>query len=466
MSDKVSRRTVLKTAAAAGLALGLLPFKRGTRGKLVEEAVARAAGAGTVDKPPYTMVGDYQRFDGRKTAFSRQYWDEASPNFFYKPGYNPKPGYTKRAKDIAAGTPEDGFDMKDMALSTAGSLLWYTGFGFMTTHMWDSMLSPGQKPWQGTPEENAQILKVAAKHFLADIVGVCELNRNWCYTNRYHDEMVKHDVMTRLARALGQKPDVFGTPMTPQERMNFVAPPVDQELPAEMKYVIVCGMEMDYEAFRRSPTHVEWAETTATYSREKFTVMHLAEFINRLGYRAWPFGSGGPVIGIPLAVDAGLGELGRNGLLITPEFGPRQRICGVITDMPLQPDKPIDFGVRKFCEKCGICAEQCPGKALQSGPPTAEAKFNTTNAGVLKWPVEGEACLKFWNANGCVCGNCVHYCPYNKPKSVMHRAAALAAPTMGSLWVRMEKIFGYSETKSVKTWWAQNTHEWEGPRHP
>jgi len=55
---------------------------------------------------------------------------------------------------------------------------------------------------------------------------------------------------------------------------------------------------------------------------------------------------------VPLAVDAGLGELGRLGYLITKEFGPRVRLGAVTTNLPLIADKPINFGVQDFCNIC------------------------------------------------------------------------------------------------------------------
>jgi len=57
------------------------------------------------------------------------------------------------------------------------------------------------------------------------------------------------------------------------------------------------------------------------------------------------------------AVAAGLGELGWSGLLLTPEFGPRQRITSVITSAPLEPD-PMYQGP-PLCDRCGRCIEGC-----------------------------------------------------------------------------------------------------------
>ena len=80
-----------------------------------------------------------------------------------------------------------------------------------------------------------------------------------------------------------------------------------------------------------------------------------------------------------MAVDAGLGELGRNGLLISSGFGPRIRISKVLTDLPLVPDQPVDLGVRKMCEVCGKCAKACPGQAISRDEPTMEGLTLSNN---------------------------------------------------------------------------------------
>ncbi len=73
---------------------------------------------------------------------------------------------------------------------------------------------------------------------------------------------------------------------------------------------------------------------------------------------------------------AGLGELGLSKLLLTPQFGPRQRVFGVLTDAELAPDPLFTGGV---CDQCGLCVEACPADAIGSEAtvevPVGEAVF-------------------------------------------------------------------------------------------
>lgn len=58
---------------------------------------------------------------------------------------------------------------------------------------------------------------------------------------------------------------------------------------------------------------------------------------------------------------AGLGELGLSKLLLTPQFGPRQRIFAVLSDAELEPDPLIK---EPICDECGACIRACPPSAI------------------------------------------------------------------------------------------------------
>jgi len=153
------------------------------------------------------------------------------------------------------------------------------------------------------------------------------------------------------------------------------------------------------------------------------TVSSLAEFIRGLGYNAIPCVDM-TALSIPLAIDAGLGELGRSGLLITPEFGPRLQIAKVITDLPLLSDQPIEFGAARFCDICQQCAEHCPGSAISTGNPTDQPLDISNNPGVTRWPVDAVRCMAVGQSLGAtLCNACIQVCAFNQPKGWLYDAA-------------------------------------------
>lgn len=64
------------------------------------------------------------------------------------------------------------------------------------------------------------------------------------------------------------------------------------------------------------------------------------------------------------AVQAGLGWIGRNNLLVTPEMGAHVRLVTVLTDMPLKADQPMAWG----CGSCRACMATCPSRSIMERP--------------------------------------------------------------------------------------------------
>jgi epoxyqueuosine reductase len=63
-----------------------------------------------------------------------------------------------------------------------------------------------------------------------------------------------------------------------------------------------------------------------------------------------------------IAYEAGLGSIGKNGLLITPEFGPRLRFLAILTSADLVAGRPVE---ENYCTECDLCVEACPTGALK-----------------------------------------------------------------------------------------------------
>ena len=141
---------------------------------------------------------------------------------------------------------------------------------------------------------------------------------------------------------------------------------------AKRKYVrgdlstaICLALEQDYVKSQTIPSlesesaHGEAHELQGELARE------MVEFLHSLGYRCqvwgptWHFG---PMI--PLFVEAGLGQLGINGQLLSPHFGSRARLQVITTNAKLNMDSPVDYGIHKFCDLCQVCSTRCPGRAI------------------------------------------------------------------------------------------------------
>jgi reductive dehalogenase len=182
----------------------------------------------------------------------------------------------------------------------------------------------------------------------------------------------------------------------------------------------------------------------------------LAHHIRGLGYKAVACGND-TACSIPMTIDAGLGELARNGLLITPEFGPRIRLAKVFTDLPLVPDRSIEFGVWDFCMQCEKCAEQCPSQSIMYGEPTEKPNNISNRKGVLRWPINAEKCLAFWAANGTDCANCIRTCPFNKPPGLLHDSVRWGIRHfrwLDHFFLWMDGLFGYGKQEKADIFWG------------
>ncbi len=137
--------------------------------------------------------------------------------------------------------------------------------------------------------------------------------------------------------------------------------------------------------------------------------------MRNLGYQARAHIDGNYQVRCPqLARDAGLGEIGRMSLLMTPKLGPRVRIAAVTTTAPLVHSlKTSGRGILEFCQICKKCADNCPPQALS----TANRE---SIKGELLWPMSQERCFNYWCQVGTDCGRCMSVCPYSHPNNHFH----------------------------------------------
>jgi len=411
----ISRRDLLGSAGLGCLAANIVAAAETDE----QTAVTETAVAGFVKGAPYKIVGEMNNYNPRRNIFSRSRHDPTVPSYGRR--------FRERTRDrIEAGTP--GYSRVEYAALDA---MWHNarnaaddGGPFEKS----DMRSTGRRSRlleRYEPDDIEMLTRQTKKIAMmsgAAMVGICEVNPLWVFMNEQGRLFV---------------PDTY-------------------------KYAVVIAIEMDRDGIMTSPTAIAGAATGLGYSRMQFVSASVARFIRELGWDAAPTGNG-LGLSIPLAIDAGLGELGRNGLLITPGYGPRVRLCKVFTNMPLVPDKPIEFGVAEFCDVCKRCAVHCPSNSISYGEMTAEPACASTNTGAMKWPINSETCYEFWCDNGSDCSNCIAVCPFNKPDSWVHDIVRVGIRfenrPLDRMFTKMDALMGYDRAgEDPARWWSKDRY--------
>lgn len=181
------------------------------------------------------------------------------------------------------------------------------------------------------------------------------------------------------------------------------------------KYGIVVSVEMDKDMLSYAPAGPTVMESAQQYLNAGVIALQISEFIRQLGYNARAHIDGNYQVVCPLvARDAGMGEIGRMGLLMTPKLGPRVRLAVITSDIPLiTNERPKDYSMIDFCIKCKKCANVCPSNSISFTDP---GFIN----GAERWQINQESCYDFWCQIGTDCGRCVAACPYSHPDNPLH----------------------------------------------
>ncbi len=273
-----------------------------------------------------------------------------------------------------------------------------------------------------TPAAAAADVKHVAKVVGADLVGISPFDERWVYTERFS------------AGSGEGKPN---------------------DLPDGLTNVIVIGQSMDHDLTRTAPSALAGTATGLGYSLDSVVLLTIAQYVRNLGYEAVP-SMNDTALAIPYALEAGLGEYGRHGLLITPEFGPRLRLGKIFTDLPLARDHPRSFGVERFCDGCRRCTDACPAKAIPGGEPSTVRHNRSNLIGVRKWSVDGEKCFNYWTKVNTDCSVCIRVCPYNRDYSMAaNRWWAKLASRAPKLALRLADRERHGQRLLPKHWWPR-----------
>lgn len=169
--------------------------------------------------------------------------------------------------------------------------------------------------------------------------------------------------------------------------------------------VLVCVLEQEYEHTQSIPGIPGERAAFAAYGELVNKSAELAERLRTIGYRAVSHDHSGRAIAIHYAVEAGLGQLGLNGQLLTPRAGSRCRLVLMTTDAPLVRDAPADFGIEAICDECQVCVARCPVGAIPSN--------REWHRGVLKAKLNTKRCFPVI-AQTSGCAICMKVCPVQK----------------------------------------------------
>ncbi|MBT8408857.1 MAG: reductive dehalogenase, partial [Alphaproteobacteria bacterium] len=265
------------------------------------------------------------------------------------------------------------------------------------------------------PKRNARAIKAALYYLGADAVGLSRCP-DWAWYSH----------------------DATGVPLIPPHD-NAISVIIDQ------------GFETMEGA--SGDDWISVAQSMRAYLRFSLLGGVVANHIRRLGYKAKAHTVlDGEVLQPPLLLLSGLGEVSRIGeVILNPFLGPRLKSGVVTTDMPMTHDKPIDFGLQRFCEACNKCARECPSGAITAGP---KLMFN----GYEIWKSDSQKCATYriTTAGGSMCGRCMKTCPWNleglfaeKP----FRWAAMNVPAAAPLLAKLDDAVGHGELNPVKKWW-------------
>ncbi len=187
-----------------------------------------------------------------------------------------------------------------------------------------------------------------------------------------------------------------------------------RELSADLPWALVFLVQMDHAEMQHAPGARAFRESARQYWRAARVALTASAAIRQAGFQARAqYDAHYEVMLVPLAVQAGLGELGRNNILVADRFGSRVRMGAILTDLPLTQDTPVDLGVRHFCQRCRKCADACPSGSLSQGEPE-EIR------GVSKWPTRTVSCYRYWRVQGTDCGICMAVCPFSHKDSPLH----------------------------------------------
>lgn len=358
-----------------------------------------------VRRPTYETEGEVARFDERDTVFSREALVPGSPEEIDYHERHPE----KAEIDGRLARFIDAKMKREAEGDQIGRAIYESHFIPAAALALPDMVDgePADRAVAWSPREASERIKTYALALGADDVRVGPLRPEWVYTHRgarpfFRNPYINPPYFTGIPD--GYQGAAYGDAITLTHR-NAIS--------------LAFRQDRDL-AWTGASSGVEFDEGLI-YARSVLASVQLARFIRALGRPARAHHLRNYLImAVPVAVDAGIGELARCGYVVSRSLGANFRLATVTTDMGLVHDDPVDIGIQDFCEKCKKCAASCPSQAIPTGGKTLVR-------GVWRWKLDEEACLQYWGRAGYACAICQAVCPWTKPDNVFHHLVATLA---------------------------------------
>jgi reductive dehalogenase len=266
-------------------------------------------------------------------------------------------------------------------------------------------------------------------------------------------------ILTRHIKAVGYflKADLVGTCRVP-ESAYYSHDKQGNTVEARYEHAIVFVMRKEWNTMRAS-TGSDWIGDPISFQAYQHVALvaeTVANYVRRLGWDASAqygpsFVNRYSVLMPPLLLWAGIGEVSRAGIILNPYLGFGFKAAAVLTDMPIVPDRPIDFGLQHFCQDCSICAQNCPSHAISTGDKVMYNGYET-------WKLDTKRCasFNFTNKNGTMCNRCVKSCPWTQPTTWTHnlvRGMVMRSRLAQQIAIRSAHLLGTGKDHPDDKWW-------------
>jgi reductive dehalogenase len=353
------------------------------------------------NQPTTSISGDTQRVDARNTAYglaARGEYGTAAQKGVQRilPEIYPISAAQKDVLDFMAQIPQNG-------------------------------TAPDRAPVTNAPQELTDHIKSLGYFLKADQMATCHVPQSAYYSH-----------------------DGTGKPVEPRFK-NAIVIVMAKHLPTE-----------------KASSGTDWMGDPISfqaYQQVGLVTETIANYVRRLGWEATPhygpsFLNKYRVLMPPLILAAGIGEVSRTGIILSPYFGLAYKAGAVLTDMPIAPDQPIDFGIQDFCQHCGICAENCPSNAISHGDKVIYNGYET-------WKLDTQRCASynFTKKTGTLCNRCVKSCPWSQPQTWPHNLVrSLVSRSKLARWgaVKAAQLLDFGADHPDDKWWFDLRYDENG----